>query len=531
LYNVLLVDDEPGHLAGLSKIMRKLRPDYHVHTAKNGEEALRCCYAANYEIIITDIQMPLMDGLEFFERLPGSRKPQKVIFLTGYDYFEYAQKAIGLGSFEYVLKPVDLHKFTQVLEKAEHSLGEQLASLREQEQLSARLDSIIPLYHNRILSLWAHGEPLSAAERLELEQALIEPGGGRIIAVACNTTTDADGERERVRAQLRSSLKALFAEHTPAVCFQSEQEHGLLVCALQTVPSADLMERLEAALRSHTNENVILVAGISDWAEALSASAPKLLQAARSAALEGYYAADRVVFASSDSRIDMRRLIKASTRDEAWLSDAVHAADVAASARTAAAKLLARLTEDAALPSPAELRLYCRKLLVKLVEAADYLLLEVREQLTADMAAELEQSRTVAELEQAIVSALTELGSTIQEARRDSKEAVIYKCLAYIDEHYMEDLSLESVSAMFHFNSSYFCQYFKSKLNINFSQYLTQTRLSKAKELLEQSNDKVYQVAAQLGYQDVKYFNRVFKKEFGLTPEEYRSIARSMKLA
>ncbi len=528
MYNVLLVDDEPGHLTGLSRLLRKLRPDYRVQVAKNGEEALQSCYATSFEIIISDIQMPLMDGLEFFERLPSSRRPQKVIFLTGYDYFEYAQKAIGLGSFEYVLKPVDLHKFTQVLEKAESSVARELESQREKERISARLDSIMPIYHNRILSLWVHGEPLTAIEEQELRQTLLWSGCGALLAISCRTEAALESGGG---LRLKASLQTLFDRFGGGLSFQSEQDRSLLICAVQGDTRLALMEELERELALPANESVILYAGISAWSEELAEQAPALLRAACSAALEGFYRQDRLVFESASSQMDPRRLIKTGARDEALLHEAVQAAEAEAAAEQAAAKLLARLVDGERLPSPAELILSCRKLLVKLVESADYLPSATRDALAGELTAGLETVRTKRELERRIAEALYGLAAAIREARRDSKEAVIYKCLAYIDEHYMEDLSLESVSAQFHFNSSYFCHYFKSKLNINFSQYLTQTRLAKAKELLEQSNDKVYQVAARLGYQDVKYFNRVFKKEFGLTPEEYRTIARSMRQA
>lgn len=530
MYNILLVDDEPGHLAGLSKILRRLRPEYAVHTAKNGEEALNICDSENFEIIITDIQMPIMDGLDFYERLPSSRKPQKVIFLSGYDYFEYAQKAIGLGSFEYVLKPVDIDKFTHVLEKAERSLEEELTSLHEQERLSAKLQTIIPLYHNRILSDWIYGLPLSSDEERELSDSLLFHGGGSILVTMIQGKDMSDEKAlDLCREQIKARIQSLLSENGASISFFSEQDGGLLISATNSRLEEPLLARVEEQIRLAEFESVRISVGISRSTDAISIAAPQLFKEASIAAMEGFYSEERMVFDCAGSNIDSRLFLKPNARLEAMLSEAIHASHNDKAIHEASRAIIAKLVEGERLPAPAELIGYCKKLLMKLTEATEYLKPEIREHLAVSIAETLAAVHALGQLQTIIAGRLSDISAAITEARRDSKEMVIFKCLAYMEEHYMEDLSLESVSAVFHFNSSYFCHYFKSKLNINFSQYLTQIRLTKAKELLELSNDKVYQVASQLGYQDVKYFNRVFKKEFGLTPEEYRSIARSMK--
>jgi two-component system response regulator YesN len=100
-------------------------------------------------------------------------------------------------------------------------------------------------------------------------------------------------------------------------------------------------------------------------------------------------------------------------------------------------------------------------------------------------------------------------------------------CRAYIMEHYSEDLSLDTVAKQFHFNSSYFSEQFKQYKGINFSDYLLQVRMDSAKRMLETTNEKVYQIACDVGYKDAKYFNRLFKRDTGITPEQYRQIRQT----
>ncbi|UUZ81328.1 AraC family transcriptional regulator [Paenibacillus sp. P26] len=99
---------------------------------------------------------------------------------------------------------------------------------------------------------------------------------------------------------------------------------------------------------------------------------------------------------------------------------------------------------------------------------------------------------------------------------------MIEKCIAYIDSHYMEDLSLELVSGRFFFSPNYLSSFFKNHLGMTFSKYLSHIRLKKAVELLKSTDMKVYEIALRVGFKDDKYFYRVFRGRFGLTPDEYR---------
>ena len=107
---------------------------------------------------------------------------------------------------------------------------------------------------------------------------------------------------------------------------------------------------------------------------------------------------------------------------------------------------------------------------------------------------------------------------------------VIEKCKAYIDSHYATDFSLDSVAELFHFNPSYFSTLFKSLSGSSFTDYLLAVRMSHAQELLANRAEKIIAISAKVGYRDPSYFARVFKRRFGLSPEEYRKrlIAQSI---
>lgn len=537
MYNILLVDDEPGHLAGLSKMLQKLRPQYAISTARNGKEALSKCQEQPFQLIISDIQMPLMNGLDFLEQLPSSNQPQKFIYLSGYDYFDYAQKAIGLGTFDYLLKPVDQEKFALVLEKAERSLKIEQEVLLANSKLEVKLNTIAPLYRSRVMKEWLLNQSLSKDESIELEQWLGFGGSGILLLTEIRQSSKEAGQPvdmlfPHIQQQLEACLQATGGATFSIPLYDGEgRRNGRLITVTNALVSAEQLQALQQNLQQAVPSSYQITLGVSRLEEDVLASASQMYAEAGLALSESFYVEDRTVFYAAQRNVRAELALKLDARHEAMLHDAVVHGQEQGQLKLVAGELLHKLLGEAGsgLPRPELLHRCVQKLLARLSESLTMPEHQTLEAWRPRMEQALGEAASLAALQTVIAEQLGILATAHADAKREHKEQLIYKCIAYIDEHYMDDLSLESIAAVFHFNASYFSQYFKSKLNINFSQYVTQVRLAKAKQLLEEGNDKIYQVAGSLGYHDVKYFNRVFKKEFGLTPEEYRSIARHMK--
>lgn len=124
MMKLIIVDDEPRHRRGLANVIAKIRPDYKINQFKNANEALDFLKENRVDIIITDIKMPILDGLAFIKNYQENKFNTKIIILSGYANFEYAQNAIGLGVFDYILKPIDLDKVKEMINKVENSIKE-----------------------------------------------------------------------------------------------------------------------------------------------------------------------------------------------------------------------------------------------------------------------------------------------------------------------------------------------------------------------------------------------------------------------
>ncbi|EMS73000.1 helix-turn-helix transcriptional regulator, partial [Ruminiclostridium cellobioparum] len=137
--------------------------------------------------------------------------------------------------------------------------------------------------------------------------------------------------------------------------------------------------------------------------------------------------------------------------------------------------------------------------------------------------------KTYSQMKNETVNIISNLISTQISTKKNKHDAIMKKCIQYIDTNFKEDISLEYMAELFYFNASYFGSLFKSINGITFSQYLQKVRINKAKEYLKNTAIKVYELAFSVGYSDPKYFIRVFKNEVGFSPDEYRRIVLSKK--
>ncbi|OKP72276.1 hypothetical protein A3842_22750 [Paenibacillus sp. P3E] len=509
MYDILLVDDEPAHLTGLSGMLRRLRPEYGIVTARNGREALEICSARCFQIIITDIRMPLMDGLHFLEQLTPQLAPRRVIYLSGYSRFEYAQKAMSLGSSEYMLKPLDPQKFIAVLEKTEKSLEEEYATRQQYERLAVRLDVAEPAYRHRLLNHWLEGKLRTPADREEVLTMLGFSGSGSLLVVYI--------KEERAAEEVKASLQP-FGFHTG---FTSRHDPGLLVAASSVQPDSGMLQMLV---------QLGLPVGISAPSEHLYDDVTRAYTEARYAAACCFYAqpGEPQVYLAADGGLDTGRMLTSDPRIPGRLKELIEGWDGLSGFGPAAEEAVCRMLGEGALPLPEELVREVKHLLSRVIYDLESIREDVQEVLLQRASCLGDGIRCCPELIASAARLLEDIAHSVAEAKRERKEGVMSRCLDYIDRHYREDLSQEAVAAMFHFSSSYFCQFFKSRLQLTFNQYVTRLRLNEAKEMLGSSNEKVYRIAEQLGYHDVKYFNRVFKKETGLTPEEYRALTRRL---
>lgn len=159
MYKVLIVDDEPLMREGMERVIRKACPDFsRIDSARDGDEALTLALEVVPDVVITDIRMPNMDGLEFIEQLKAEHPDVIVLMVSGFDEFEYAQRGLKLGVKDYLLKPVDSAELAARLNEAAGMLRQKDRESRRFQDLQRLVEENLPLFRERFYRELISGE-------------------------------------------------------------------------------------------------------------------------------------------------------------------------------------------------------------------------------------------------------------------------------------------------------------------------------------------------------------------------------------
>ena len=253
MWKVMIADDEPKIRRGLRTTIERLRPDMKVVAeAEDGEMALALVQKETPDILMIDIRMPFLNGLELIEKINGVLSDCIIIVVSGHDEFEYARRALQLKVFEYVLKPVPQEVLTSVLARA----AETLAATRRQTQYVAwardQLERNMPLLREQFLRDWVRARlsPLEISEQLQFLG--MDTTGGlamAVIHVVERMAAAQSGERERRLAlyAVRSVVEESFADFSPRWIFMDDHDDIVVLARSRGGPAwAEAAARIDA---------------------------------------------------------------------------------------------------------------------------------------------------------------------------------------------------------------------------------------------------------------------------------------------
>lgn len=529
IVRILIVDDEPRHLRGMVNLIGRLRPEDQVVVAKDGLSAMELVKAHGPEAILTDIRMPGMDGLEFLERLKVDGIKTRVVMVSAYNLFEYAQKAVRHGAFDYLLKPVEIEKIVDVLSRIDLQLTAEQQQYREEEELQQRLKLASSAYLSRLILSWLNGSAApEELEELNRYEWLRESG----VAVYSELQHRQDSREQQDSSSFARSLEQAWSEWGEAITvpLSGMMEDGVQAAVtLITLEELTKCKREEAryiaqSLEAEWAHAGQLVHGIGPQSHSLLTEAPRSYLAARTANSYNFYDfrqgllfADELIVTPGTGTTDWGRLYDALKMDDAALVQEVCAETVYQLA-------------DAGQASPMLLKEQASLMLLQIRSDHQDILDKKTGQMLTDTATMLIRScRSYQELMTKLNHALREAHLALSLSRQDKSEVVIAECLGWIQGHTKENLTLERAAEHFHFNPSYFSTLIKSRTGKTFSEHVTAVRMKRAKELLAAERFRVYEISLECGFQDTKYFCRVFKKYHGMSPKAYKHVLSQRK--
>ena len=528
-YRVLLADDEEEIRAGISRKIDWSSLGFAlVGEAENGAEALELAEQLRPDVVLTDIKMPFMDGIELCRRLKQSLPASKLVVFSGFDDFEYARQAVGMNVFEYILKPISAPELSGVLERLKAQLDEQRMERCNIEALRSRYEESLPLLRELFYTRLLDGQlsPRLIKERAA-EYEIELPEGTWAVALVQVDCLRESGKVERDELLLLS-VRAFLQEHFAMDgCDVRSVLYNDAVALLAHLDERQriypLMEELGRLCKlADSYLGVSLRVGLG-----LPCFGP---QALHSSAEQARSALDYRVLMDTDNVIYIGDL---ESDRSAWLSleeedQRALAAAVKLGSEGQVEQVIGGLMErvrESRLSLP-QCHLFFLEIVTCLIKLARSGGAEVEEVFGSDFngLVSITDFRSLEELERWLDGCCLKLRELLGRRRTDSAWRLVESAKDYIDCSYSDSgLSVETLCSHLHLSPTYFSTLFKRETGMSFTAYVTNVRMEQAARLLRDTEDKTYLIAEKTGYTDPNYFSYVFRRRFGVTPSKYRS--------
>jgi two-component system response regulator YesN len=504
---ILIVEDEIRIREGIEKLLSKLDQEFEiVGEAEDGEDGLQIIREKHPDMVITDIRMPGMDGLEMLSRIAAEGLGTKAIVLSAYSEFEYARKAMKMGVTEYLLKPIAFHEFAQAIENVKQQIE------KEKQEKPDQIGTKEQIFHTLIAGRMAVDEQVSVYLENNYQIQDKQP----FFIVYAYLGTEYETALEKTKIYFQHTLSLYARNMTLTYCILEERHRNSLIILLYHYQNVQDLERwIQRQILNQSAGKMSIgcveIAGIEHLKEGLDRLYPYM---------------DWNISLGNQVMISYPKVTNIQT------SSCVYPMELETKAKLAICssdweqmeRVLREFHEsfqDGEIYEPREIKeCYVRFLwtiigIAKEMGCLEHSGLEQNQLLERIMGAKIREE---------LIEAADML---FAEIRQDQEEETIThltvkRVKSLIHEFYQSGITLDEIGVKLNLTPEYLGTLFHKEIGMTFSNYMKNYRIGKARELLCGTQLKLYEIAQQVGYADPKYFSKVFKEVTGQLPGEYR---------
>lgn len=479
MYTYIIIDDEPLIRRGTIKKLENYPNIECIAQVSNGKDALEIMEKQKPDFVITDMKMPIMDGMQLLPILSIQYTDTFIIVISGYKDFEYAKEALRANTLDYIVKPFSKESIWEAVTRVVNRL-EDRENLNQQITLNeAEKEKLKYEYDRQILKniLFGMGQEISSLSSQKMARMSAE--NYVLVTVVAEEINESE------------LLEFMF---------------------MRNMEMKDSVERFFESCRIHP------FYGISGKHSSLKELHEAFLE-------------------STDA---LNQMTMIPEKNYMIYEEGIHSDCIIVWPKAEQFMFLIEAGKigEAEVIFPELFHYFARNEKCCLKNAKDYCL-EMAEILKKSLPDEMQLHKSKAaslnlinnmnfifsfkELEEYFGNLFKNMAMAFESAGVYSEKDVLDNVKKYIDLHYEKNITQEFVASLFRLNRSYLSSAFKSQNGISFVDYVNQVRISHAKALLRNTDKKMYQIAQSVGYENVKYFFRVFKKMEGITPEHYRN--------
>ena len=531
MYKVLIVDDEINILDGMTRLLDWDEYGLEIRArAANGIEAFDILEKQEIDILITDIKMPKMNGLELIKRVHDNRMGIKCIVLSGYDDFIYVKEAARLGIENYLLKPLD---------KAEliSTLLDTVKKIENEKQRITEIKEGISIIRENILCRWVNNN--ISSEELEARAELLSvnlKSKYYLAAVANVIELPAEGaesdieEKLRIRYLVKNAIQQTLNESGCGIAFLDQDGDLIVVFGMENDGGKDKKNTIYSILnecvgdvRMNLNEHLFIAVGSFElgyknaWKSFVNAK--KLLD-------YRFITRENIAFYSDMEDFKKTKLYKAI--DFKALYRFILSRDIAG-INVLIDDLFSRLEASDKLSN--WIVQYFSYEIVFFIANNINALYPINENLLYSGNNVFDKFPKTTDPE--IIKKWLKTFACEYISSLDSEETkfspVINKVFDYLDKNYMNDINLKTIAASLSMNPIYLGQAFRKETGKYFTEYLNNFRIEKAKQMLIEGSVKVNVVSKAVGYSNTNYFYTLFKKINGISPTEFKALSGPAK--
>jgi len=539
MYKLIIVDDEEEVRKGIIQKIDWESFGFDIPMeAENGGDALDYIEENVPDVVITDITMPVMDGLELSSIISECYPSVKIVILTGFDEFKFAQQAIKYGVIDYILKPVLPTDINALMSKLKKMIEEEKSQKEDINRLRAHYIKSLPILKEKFLVQLVTGN-LNKTEIDKRSQMYgVALNGDTFMVAAASIDAESmeesgygENDTELCKFAILNISKEIIEKFPSGEAFFNNDNLIIILGSNEKDKNVLVMKAMFLLDEIRFNIKKYLKIDISIGLGSMSNSINKLKESYKDSltALEykKFIGANKVIYIEDLEPSPTNDVVFDEEKENRLISSIKFGSEK--DVKTAIKDIFDDIVRSSL--SLKDYQLYYLEIVTALTRLGRKFKVDICQMMgISNINDEIQKYATLDEIKEWIEKICIELNKTISDRMKSKTKLLLEKAKDYINQNYSDDtLSLQKLADQLYISACYLSMIFKKEAGETFLKYLMRVRLEAAKELLRNTDIRTTEIAERVGYPDINYFSFFFKKNVGISPREYRKSLEELK--